>query len=732
MVSHFKRKRLEELRQRIKELKRQPSDLILCAIIGIAGCGKTELAKAYAWELSGSPHAFRWRLDPDPDSTQNNSSEVSYQHAFFQLLHNFRVPTSKAYDAETPEEMHQRLNHILWMRIRQFSSWIVIFDNAGSKKDIQQYLPPKELEHQGTILITSQQSHFLKGDKLANFCVNQGLDPEEAVQLLKELSSRVDEDEKVSLNLVKAMDYLPLGIRVAGYYMYEESEITFETYIHLLRREADEGLIHLIGRDDLVSQATENYKQPETLQAALELSVKKLKQNNTQLAEVLEYVGYLSNEEIPLDLLRELCQRSDGELRTLLVGKNNYSLLTYETNKRTCYLHRTTQVVLLSLSSSPTETIRDITAVILKIYPYDLYSMERIKACQKVSAHLLTLYQHIRSDPKLAAILAVEQLQLTLTLGKLAYRFGQYFDASQYFQEAWRIAETSRNVHLAVHVEILRYLGHTKWYLIEYKDARMYLEQSLKIGQDIYESTDWNLALIYNLLGDILRLDPSSTRREALQIFKEAEQICENNKPVSRDSELQLAFSYTGIGRCLLQMHNFHSAMNHFNQALRIYLQYLGDAHPYIAHVYQHLGILGLAIDPDRFVYIEINYSESRKHLEKSLSIYKEAYGSVSYSVAKSYHWISRLLYVSEKNEDWNLALQYHNQEIEIYIKIFGSMYQDLIESHYWKGKILQKLNRDREAINAYQEVLKISQQYPGKWINLVRESERILHEIVK
>ena len=95
MVTPFKAKRLDELKTRIQLLQQPGPGVIICAITGIAGCGKSELAKAHAWQFCTKPNNFVWRLDPDPDTTNNTASTVSYQKAYAQLLDNFNLQSLK-------------------------------------------------------------------------------------------------------------------------------------------------------------------------------------------------------------------------------------------------------------------------------------------------------------------------------------------------------------------------------------------------------------------------------------------------------------------------------------------------------------------------------------------------------------------------------------------------------------------------------------------------------------
>jgi energy-coupling factor transporter ATP-binding protein EcfA2 len=159
VVSNFKDKRLKELTQVINNSKDTSSGLKLCAITGVTGIGKSELAKAYASKLPDSQGIFRWRLDPDSDPTSSNSAQVSYQQAYAMLLYNFDLGLRKAYASETPDQVHLRVKETLWQRIDEYPTWIIIFDNASSYDDIRHYLPTT-CRSKGLILVTSQKSIF--------------------------------------------------------------------------------------------------------------------------------------------------------------------------------------------------------------------------------------------------------------------------------------------------------------------------------------------------------------------------------------------------------------------------------------------------------------------------------------------------------------------------------------------------------------------------------------------
>lgn len=165
---------VEQLEDRIESFQQQSLGLVMCAIIGVDRFHKSELAEAYALKFSKMPNSFVWRLDPDPDTSNNIASQVSYQQAYSRLLSNFHIEYPKADGMETLKDIHVRLAPLLWKKITQYSHPIVIFEKTGSYADIQLYLPTDN-DIRVTILITTQQSNFFKSLKDPHFCITQEL-----------------------------------------------------------------------------------------------------------------------------------------------------------------------------------------------------------------------------------------------------------------------------------------------------------------------------------------------------------------------------------------------------------------------------------------------------------------------------------------------------------------------------------------------------------------------------
>jgi len=715
VVSHFKGQRLEELQSGITLLKTQQR-LVIYAITGVAGCGKSELAKVYGWQYgseSGDPSGIlRWRLDPDPDSLRNDAIQVSYQQAFSALLYNFGIQVIRAYDTETPEQTHQRLLELVWQRINEYPQWIVIFDNAGSYTDVKSYLPPKNLNLRGQILITTQTASLLTRDTGGNLPLSQGLDPSQAVQLLRDISDRHSENDTTTRDLVVELDFSPLGIRIAAGYLRGLVDMTFEEYTRLLNRNVHEKLIQMMGGPAFINQVTQDDKRKTTLQMAIAISIAKVKALNLLLFKALQYCGYLANKDIPSDLLIDLCRAPEtpdveDELRVSTLGGNNYSLLTYDPLAQTFYLHRTTQVMIRKLTTSSIQVLKQLVATILKLYPYDPHSIKRIARCQTMEAHFRALSQHIQSQPDLAEELVTEQLQLRLILGQLAYRFSQYSSGLKDLEIAWNLAQAAPSIHLELQIGVLHYLGLMKCRLGQYPEARSDVKQALAN----YVSADWRRARLYNDLGEILFME--NRHLEALNAFQEAKHICEQGQNRSRELGIQLALAYRDIGKCLRA--DFTIGLKYLNDSLKLAQKYGDDSEPLIPSIYLELGRFGLDTDSEAFADRGIDYTTSRKHLDQALDICLKTYGPRHYYVAVAYNLRGQLLYLGPNEETWKLGLRDMEQKIGIEIRIFGDQYPELIISYYYKGKILEKLNRNAEAKDAYQQAVDLGQVHPGK-----------------
>ena len=371
VVPHFKSARLIALQEFMLQVPRSKSLAVMCAITGVAGCGKTELAKEYAryYGSDSQSRIFRWRLDVDPGMSD---IQMSYEPAYLNLLENFSVNFTAPNQSESRTLFHQRRNDALWDKINTFDSWVIIFDNANSLSDIKEYLP-KDCKGGGLVLITSQQSSFFKNDQglNRNFPLS-GLEEDDAIQLLNEISGQGLDHNSSNRHLVQELDCSPLGIVIAGAYI-QTTRATYKAYSKLLLAK-HEKYIQDLGGSTFITEFTD---QKTTLETALMISVEKVKKSRPQFAQLLNHAAYLANNRIPLELLVNLMPNADEDndlaqqkIIVLLVGKENYSLIRYDKQSHTCEMHRSVQKVIRKQCQMTSEVLKKSINAILRLYPY--------------------------------------------------------------------------------------------------------------------------------------------------------------------------------------------------------------------------------------------------------------------------------------------------------------------------------------------------------------------------
>ena len=720
VVNHFKRRRLEELKVGIQGLKDRNRGLVMCAITGVAGCGKSELAKAYANE---SPDSFNWRLDPDPD-TKENPTKVSYQQAYSALLRNFGMQFK-----DSVEEQRQLLITV-WSKINRYSQWVVIFDNVGSYADIEEYLPSGP-SIEGLILCTTRHSLFLRDDRATNFSLDAGLEESEAVGLLKELSNREKETNADALNLAKGLNYFPLGIRIAGSYLQNVQDTSFNEYTQLVGMGAQEELIQIMGGAEFIRQVTKN-KDGTTMERAIQISLNKVRQSNPCLLRVLGYCAVLANDNIPLNLLVKTCTTSQDsklvileKLKAISVSKDNYSLLSYDGVTQTFHLHRTTQFAIRRSIDSVGDIIQNAISAALELYQYDEYLDAKIEQCHQVSAHLIALSQWAESYETPIS----DRVVLLHRLAQVYRRFSKYNIGLEFLDKALTLIKKqpeycSQETELVLLQEIASY----EYELERYGDSINRLKNAQKLTKEPFRINRIQIDLAKNYNG----LHESGKARATYN------GVLEMRSQKSREWDLTRADAHVGIALCLqsesdlkyanaepdqalqvaLYEHQEASkvALAEHKRALEIYEKHLGTENLSVAITYTNIGKLGLLRDERdfvKFINLGIDPKQAEAYLRCGLAIKIRFYGQNARSSAISYEWLSQIIYVSKRFEE---ALENCQRAIWIYESILKPDSERLIDSYYLKGRILEAIggaDHTKLALEAYERAFQVVQKYP-------------------
>jgi hypothetical protein len=182
--------------------------LAVCALKGMGGVGKTQLALEYAFRHADEYQVVAWLRAEDAGTLDAD---------FARLAAALGLP-----EADAPEE-HRRIDAAkAWLA--NHDRWLLIFDNAPDPRLIRSYLPRNESGH---VLITSRNQSW---QGLARSVAVDVLRSDDATQFLLSRSGR--EETESARRVAQLLGNLPLALEEAAAYV-EASGRTLADYARL-------------------------------------------------------------------------------------------------------------------------------------------------------------------------------------------------------------------------------------------------------------------------------------------------------------------------------------------------------------------------------------------------------------------------------------------------------------------------------------------------------------------
>jgi len=201
-----------------------PQTVVISAIAGTAGVGKTALALRWGHEVS---HRF-----PDGQlfvDLRGYSSDPPLRpvDALARLLRALGVPSeSIPVGQDDAAELYR--SELAGKRA------LVLLDNAGTAEQVRSLLPGT-----GRCLVVVTSRNRLAGLVATEDATVIDLDvlsPAEAAAVLRRIAgaSRIDAEPAATARLAEACGYLPLALRIAGAYLSGRADVTVEWFVRLL------------------------------------------------------------------------------------------------------------------------------------------------------------------------------------------------------------------------------------------------------------------------------------------------------------------------------------------------------------------------------------------------------------------------------------------------------------------------------------------------------------------
>jgi tetratricopeptide (TPR) repeat protein len=677
------------------------------AITGLGGIGKTQAAVEYAYRYRDDYKSILW---------VKAEMEGSIISDFVTIANLLNLPEKQEQDQHSIVEAVKR-----WFQ--EHPDWLVIFDNADDLAIVQRYM---QLGDKGQILLTTRA--YATG-RIANRIEVEKMEPEEGALFLLHRAKLIDpnasldaapqSDRDKSLEIVQAMDGLPLALDQAGAYM-EETRCGLQGYLQLFRAQGAELLKE---RGELASD------HPDPVATTWSLSFKNVERVNAAAAELLRFCAFHAPDAIPEDLFAQSAVDLGQTLgpvaadpfsfNTAIKELLKYSLVQRDPETNTLSIHRLVQEVLKDQMDEGTQSLwaeRTVRAV-NRVFPevevakwsdcerylphaqicmklidhYTLVFLEAGRLLYETGRYLRARAQNAQAEPLFIKALEIHEQVLgdrdadtASTLHDLAWLYldqGRYKEAEPLYQRAFNIRKKvlgTKDPHTAYSLQCLARLYSNQGL---YDQAESLLEDALKIRDQVSGAKDANAASILYYLAWFYRDIRQYAESELL--YKDALEI---RKQVLGLQDLQTADTMNDLGWLYQDQRQFDRAEPLLKDALMIRKQVLRSPHPQTANTLHALA----------WLYKEKGqYEEAERLLKETLSIREKVQGPQHFDTANVLHDLAKVYEDQGKYEE---AEPLYQRALAIREKTLPPDHPNIASTLANYANLLQKMNRNEEA----------------------------------
>ncbi|AOY81084.2 tetratricopeptide repeat protein [Moorena producens JHB] len=649
----------------------------MCAIAGMGGVGKTELALQYALK---NQHNYPGGLCWFPVRGADLGTQLI---SFGRTELGLNIPDQLEFKEQV---------RYCWRNWPEGTVLIVLDDVVGYQA-IHPYLPPAQSRFK--VLITSRQR---PGNSYRRIDLDV-LSPEAALELLRTLvgQERIDNELTEAEALCEWLGYLPFGLQLVGGYLDLHPRLTIATVQKRLEKQK-------LAAKALLSQEQGQITDKLGVVAAFELSWNDLPPKAQQLGcrlslfaqapfewSLVESCVIQTDDQEEWDKeqeeLEEICDR-------FLVNRNLLQLSEQQTYRLHQLIREFFQTKLAQLPEADRYKQRFCRAMVAvaQLIP-QTPTRDQIEAVTPAIPHLAevarALTDWLRDEDLISPFAG---------LGKFYHGQGTYDLAESWYEKC---LEINRSRLGQEHPDVAASLNNLAALYCDqgrYDQAEPLCVKALEMRKQLLGENHPDVA---NSLNNLAALYHSMGRyNQAKPLFVKALQMRKN---LLGENHADVASSLNNLAALEQSMGYYNPAERLYKQALDMYKQLLGEDHPDVASSLNNLAAL---------YYAQGGYDKKAEHLYKqALEMRKQLLGEDHPDVATSLNNLANLYYTQRR---YDLAKPLFVKALKMRKQLLGENHPDVANSFNNLANLYSYQGCYDQAEPLYKKALKLLKQLLG------------------
>ncbi|MEV7045774.1 FxSxx-COOH system tetratricopeptide repeat protein, partial [Amycolatopsis sp. NPDC051061] len=444
------------------------------ALHGMGGIGKSQIAVEYVYRHAEEYDLIWWIPSENP-------SEI--QASLVKLAKRLDLPVEQSVDTAVPAVLEALGGGEPYRR------WLLVFDNADRPEDVRRFWPRRG---EGHILVTSRNPQWSEVSQAVEVDVFRRSESRELLQ--RRNHDLADEDAD---RLATVLGDLPLAVEQAAAWRAETGMATDE-YLELFENKRTELL-----------QSRPPADYDVAVEAAWNVSLDRLREENPGALELLEVCAFFSPEPIPRAMFSgvrnvpttEALEQTLGDpiqLGRAIREINRYSLAKIDHRSDTLQLHRLVQLVLRNkLGPDDQERVRHTAHLLLANRdPKQPDSVEYWSRYAELLPHIRAVEARNCTD-RWVRRMAINAVNYLFAFGDPAGALEMASDYAQFWNEKLGEKHPDTLVVSRWWGRMLRALGH-------FEEGRTVAERTLALMQEtLGETHEETLLTMHGVASDL-------------------------------------------------------------------------------------------------------------------------------------------------------------------------------------------------------------------------------------